>query len=104
MGIMFLFTKAWKTDASIFAEATVIVYVNDVNEKPIWPQSLYIADVSEYAEIGDIVYHLTAVDYDEVSATSPSLYHLHYHQLQHHITDSNITISTSTIIISVCPG
>jgi hypothetical protein len=56
--------QAYLTQPMQFTEATVLVFVNDVNEPPHWSQSLYITYLSERAEVGDTIYHLTAQDND----------------------------------------
>ena len=73
-------SQAYRTQTTQFTDATVLVYVNDVNEQPYWPQSDYITYLSERAEVGDIVYHLTAQDIDVVSSLWSSLltpFHCH---------------------------
>ena len=70
--------QAWHIDRTQSAEATVVVCVNDVNEPPRWPRSLYVTTVSERPHVETEILHLLAVDDDSGSLVSQlNIQHLH---------------------------
>ena len=60
--------QATKQGTDLVTSATVVVQIQDVNERPIFLNNHYIAWVSEHANIGEPIHaFISAVDYDEAS-------------------------------------
>ena len=60
--------QAAKQGTDLISSATVVVHVDDINERPVFLSNHYIAWVSEHANIGEPVHaFISAVDYDEAS-------------------------------------